>query len=172
LDALSRADAGRQALGLFPTYVRDSAAAPTSAAAGRGRDSPSRGLGQVSRKRARRGVARAGRRHYAVPAERNAASARAGAGHRSPALWRVQGRAPRGARRPAGSDPHPRCRRGRPAQGAANEARVRAVALRSRGPEKFLPTILITGAGRGLGLELARQYAQEGWRVIGTVRDG
>jgi NAD(P)-dependent dehydrogenase (short-subunit alcohol dehydrogenase family) len=30
--------------------------------------------------------------------------------------------------------------------------------------------ILITGAGRGLGLELARQYAAEGWRVIGTVR--
>jgi len=35
-----------------------------------------------------------------------------------------------------------------------------------------VPTILITGAGRGLGLELARQYAQDGWRVIGTVRDG
>jgi NAD(P)-dependent dehydrogenase (short-subunit alcohol dehydrogenase family) len=34
-----------------------------------------------------------------------------------------------------------------------------------------LPTILITGASRGLGLELARQYAAEGWRVIGTVRD-
>jgi NAD(P)-dependent dehydrogenase (short-subunit alcohol dehydrogenase family) len=34
-----------------------------------------------------------------------------------------------------------------------------------------LPTILITGAGRGLGLELARQYAQDGWRVIGTVRN-
>jgi NAD(P)-dependent dehydrogenase (short-subunit alcohol dehydrogenase family) len=33
-----------------------------------------------------------------------------------------------------------------------------------------LPTILITGTGRGLGLELARQYAQDGWRVIGTVR--
>jgi NAD(P)-dependent dehydrogenase (short-subunit alcohol dehydrogenase family) len=32
-------------------------------------------------------------------------------------------------------------------------------------------TILISGAGRGLGLELARQYAAEGWRVIGTVRD-
>jgi NAD(P)-dependent dehydrogenase (short-subunit alcohol dehydrogenase family) len=31
--------------------------------------------------------------------------------------------------------------------------------------------ILISGAGRGLGLELARQYAQDGWRVIGTVRD-
>jgi NAD(P)-dependent dehydrogenase (short-subunit alcohol dehydrogenase family) len=34
-----------------------------------------------------------------------------------------------------------------------------------------MPTILITGASRGLGLELARQYAAEGWRVIGTVRD-
>ncbi len=33
-----------------------------------------------------------------------------------------------------------------------------------------MPTVLITGAGRGLGLELARQYAQGGWRVIGTVR--
>jgi NAD(P)-dependent dehydrogenase (short-subunit alcohol dehydrogenase family) len=35
-----------------------------------------------------------------------------------------------------------------------------------------MPTILVTGAGRGLGFELARQYAQDGWRVIGTVRDG
>lgn len=35
-----------------------------------------------------------------------------------------------------------------------------------------MPTILVTGAGRGLGLELARQYAQDGWRVIGTVREG
>ena len=34
-----------------------------------------------------------------------------------------------------------------------------------------MPTILITGAGRGLGLELARQYAGDGWRVIGTVRN-
>jgi len=33
-----------------------------------------------------------------------------------------------------------------------------------------LPTILITGAARGLGRELARQYAEDGWRVIGTVR--
>lgn len=32
-------------------------------------------------------------------------------------------------------------------------------------------TILITGAGRGLGLELAKQYAADGWKVIGTVRD-
>jgi len=30
---------------------------------------------------------------------------------------------------------------------------------------------MITGANRGLGLEFARQYAAEGWRVIGTCRD-
>ncbi|HYL90045.1 MAG TPA: SDR family oxidoreductase [Burkholderiales bacterium] len=34
-----------------------------------------------------------------------------------------------------------------------------------------MSSILISGAGRGLGFELARQYAEEGWRVIGTVRD-
>jgi len=34
-----------------------------------------------------------------------------------------------------------------------------------------MATVLITGAGRGLGREFARQYAQERWRVIGTVRD-
>ena len=31
-------------------------------------------------------------------------------------------------------------------------------------------TILIVGASRGLGLGLAREYANRGWRVIGTVR--
>lgn len=34
-----------------------------------------------------------------------------------------------------------------------------------------MPTVLVTGAGRGLGLEFARQYAADGWQVIGTVRD-
>ena len=33
-----------------------------------------------------------------------------------------------------------------------------------------MPTALITGTGRGLGKELARQYAADGWRVIGTER--
>ena len=31
-------------------------------------------------------------------------------------------------------------------------------------------SVLITGANRGIGLELARQYAASGWRVIGTAR--
>ncbi len=33
-----------------------------------------------------------------------------------------------------------------------------------------MPTVLITGAGRGLGLEFVRQYAADGWTVIATVR--
>ncbi|CAA7618571.1 SDR family oxidoreductase [Magnetospirillum sp. UT-4] len=34
-----------------------------------------------------------------------------------------------------------------------------------------MPNVLITGANRGLGLEFARQYAADGWRVCATVRD-
>ena len=33
------------------------------------------------------------------------------------------------------------------------------------------PTVLITGANRGLGLEFARQYAALGWNVIATCRE-
>jgi len=32
------------------------------------------------------------------------------------------------------------------------------------------PTVLITGSNRGIGLELARQYAARGWNVIATAR--
>jgi len=31
-------------------------------------------------------------------------------------------------------------------------------------------TVVITGANRGIGLEFARQYASDGWTVIGTAR--
>ena len=33
-----------------------------------------------------------------------------------------------------------------------------------------MPSILITGANRGLGFEFARQYGADGWRVIATCR--
>lgn len=34
-----------------------------------------------------------------------------------------------------------------------------------------MPTLLITGANRGIGLEFARQYAANGWTVHATARD-
>jgi NAD(P)-dependent dehydrogenase (short-subunit alcohol dehydrogenase family) len=34
-----------------------------------------------------------------------------------------------------------------------------------------MPTVLVTGASRGLGLEFVRQYAAEGWQVLAGVRD-
>jgi NAD(P)-dependent dehydrogenase (short-subunit alcohol dehydrogenase family) len=34
-----------------------------------------------------------------------------------------------------------------------------------------MPTVLITGANRGLGLEFAKQYAGDGWSVIATCRN-
>lgn len=34
-----------------------------------------------------------------------------------------------------------------------------------------MPVVLVTGAGRGLGLGLATRYLEAGWEVIATVRD-
>src|SRR5262245_41931093 len=34
-----------------------------------------------------------------------------------------------------------------------------------------MPTLLVTGANRGLGLGFARSYAADGWSVHATVRD-
>jgi NAD(P)-dependent dehydrogenase (short-subunit alcohol dehydrogenase family) len=34
-----------------------------------------------------------------------------------------------------------------------------------------MPTVLITGANRGLGLEFARQYSSDRWDVVATVRE-
>lgn len=34
-----------------------------------------------------------------------------------------------------------------------------------------MPTVLITGANRGIGLEFVRQYADAGWQIIATCRD-
>ncbi len=34
-----------------------------------------------------------------------------------------------------------------------------------------MPTVLITGANRGLGLEFVRQYLADGWKILATCRD-
>lgn len=34
-----------------------------------------------------------------------------------------------------------------------------------------MPTVLVIGASRGIGLEMARQYRADGWRVIASARD-
>ena len=34
-----------------------------------------------------------------------------------------------------------------------------------------MPSVLITGANRGLGLEFARQYKSDGWDVVATARE-
>lgn len=36
--------------------------------------------------------------------------------------------------------------------------------------DSHMPTVMIIGASRGIGLELARQYATAGWRVHATTR--
>jgi NAD(P)-dependent dehydrogenase (short-subunit alcohol dehydrogenase family) len=38
-------------------------------------------------------------------------------------------------------------------------------------PAQDRPTVLVTGANRGIGLEYARQFHAKGYRVIGTARD-
>lgn len=40
----------------------------------------------------------------------------------------------------------------------------------SANSEKTVPTVLITGSNRGIGLEFTRQYADRGWNVIATCR--
>jgi len=34
-----------------------------------------------------------------------------------------------------------------------------------------MPTLFITGANRGIGLEFVRQYAADGWRIVAAVRN-
>lgn len=45
-----------------------------------------------------------------------------------------------------------------------------AVAQEASEELPYVPTVLITGANRGLGLEFTRQYVDRGWRVIATAR--
>ncbi len=38
-------------------------------------------------------------------------------------------------------------------------------------PQPVQPTVLITGASRGIGLAIARQFANQGWGVVATCRN-
>ena len=46
-----------------------------------------------------------------------------------------------------------------------------ATTVEMEAPVPETPTVLITGASRGIGYELARQYAESGWGVIATCRN-
>lgn len=43
-------------------------------------------------------------------------------------------------------------------------------AMADGGNDAYVPTVLVTGANRGIGLEYVRQYAERGWSVIATAR--
>lgn len=46
-----------------------------------------------------------------------------------------------------------------------------AVTAAAAGDPPYQPTVLITGANRGIGLEFARQFAARNWRVVATARN-
>lgn len=55
--------------------------------------------------------------------------------------------------------------------GVLAAALMALLAAASWADEAYVPTVLVTGANKGLGLEFARQYAARGARVIATARD-
>jgi NAD(P)-dependent dehydrogenase (short-subunit alcohol dehydrogenase family) len=55
--------------------------------------------------------------------------------------------------------------------GARIGAAEAATATTGPAADGYVPTVVVTGANRGLGLVWARQYAARGWQVIATARE-
>ena len=70
----------------------------------------------------------------------------------------------------SGTDDHSISRRDLIAGAAAGIATQSLSSGKLKSEELTTATELITGSHRGIGLELARNYAQRGWRVVGTAR--
>ena len=70
----------------------------------------------------------------------------------------------------SGTDNHSISRRDLIAGAAAGIATQSLSGGELKAEELTAATVLITGSNRGIGLELARNYVQRGWRVIGTAR--
>src|SRR6185503_2432869 len=69
-----------------------------------------------------------------------------------------------------GVPPHSR-RQGMNARSAALIFLCVCAAVSAQPPPATPGTVLVTGANRGLGLELVKQYAARGWTVIATARN-
>jgi len=54
----------------------------------------------------------------------------------------------------------------------ASEPHSEGILMRPSASRDNIPTILLIGASRGLGLAMAADFLNRGWNVVGTIQDG